>query len=262
MSAIARSRTHRGNIVFGYLLFAAVAARMTMAYYAEPRFPVVVGLLAAVLVLYATEPLLSRRLPWYRYLYFPLQTGLGLALGLQPPYTDFWGILYAVFSLQAVQALPRRTLVICGTLWAAAVTGITALTMSWPDGLTVALMIDAAGLFIISYAIVSEEQERAREESQALLLRLQAAHARLEEYAAQAEGLAGAEERNRLAHELRDSVNQQLFAITLAASSARLLLDREPARVPAQLDQLQELTASALGKMRALIAQLRPKREE
>ena len=77
--------------------------------------------------------------------------------------------------------------------------------------------------------------------------------------AGQAEDIAAAEERNRLAHELRDSVNQQLFGITLAASSARRLIHRDPARVPVQLDQLQEMTANALGQMRALIAQLRPK---
>jgi signal transduction histidine kinase len=35
-------------------------------------------------------------------------------------------------------------------------------------------------------------------------------------------------------------------------------LERDPARVPEQLDHLQEMSGSALGQLRSLIAQLRP----
>jgi len=40
------------------------------------------------------------------------------------------------------------------------------------------------------------------------------------------------------------------------------MLDRDPARVPPYLDQLQEMTTSALAQMRSLIGQLRPKADE
>jgi signal transduction histidine kinase len=91
-----------------------------------------------------------------------------------------------------------------------------------------------------------------------LLAELQQAHRELQENAAQAEELASARERNRLARELHDSVSQVIFGITLTSQSARLLLERDPARVPEQLDRLQEMTASTLGQLRSLIAQLRP----
>ncbi|MBE0698744.1 MAG: sensor histidine kinase, partial [Anaerolineaceae bacterium] len=62
-------------------------------------------------------------------------------------------------------------------------------------------------------------------------------------------------ERNRLARELHDSVTQTIFSMTLTAQSTRILLDRDPTRVAAQLDHLQSLAQSALAEMRSLIQQ-------
>ena len=91
-----------------------------------------------------------------------------------------------------------------------------------------------------------------------MLAELEQAHQTLQEYATQAEELAAARERNRLARELHDSVSQVIFSVTLTSQAARLLLERDPERVPEQLDRLQDMTGSALGQLRALIAQLRP----
>ncbi len=73
-----------------------------------------------------------------------------------------------------------------------------------------------------------------------------------------AQAAAVFEERNRLARELHDSVSQQLFSITLTAQAARAQLERNPSRLPALLDRLQETATAALAEMRALIFQLRP----
>jgi signal transduction histidine kinase len=77
-----------------------------------------------------------------------------------------------------------------------------------------------------------------------------------------AEEISAARERNRVARELHDSVNQSIFSITLTAEAARTMLDRDPARVPPYLNQLQEMTTNALAQMRSLIGQLRPKNDE
>jgi signal transduction histidine kinase len=87
---------------------------------------------------------------------------------------------------------------------------------------------------------------------------LQAANRRLQEYAQQIERLTAARERNRLARELHDSVTQTVFSMTMTTQSALLLLDREPARVGAQLDRLSDLANSALAEMQTLVAELRP----
>ena len=54
------------------------------------------------------------------------------------------------------------------------------------------------------------------------------------------------------------SVTQIIFGLTLSAQAARILLDRDPARVAAQLDHMQVLAQNALAEMRALIQQLHP----
>src|SRR5256714_2853902 len=66
------------------------------------------------------------------------------------------------------------------------------------------------------------------------------------------------EERNRLARELHDAVNQTLFSVSLTADAAALLVDSEPERAKAQLREVRELVRSAMAEMRSLIFELRP----
>src|SRR5436190_4724457 len=70
--------------------------------------------------------------------------------------------------------------------------------------------------------------------------------------------LSTIEERKRLARELHDSVTQTLFSIGLTAEAAAALVDVDPARAKAELEQLQELTQAAMREMRSLIFELRP----
>ena len=65
-------------------------------------------------------------------------------------------------------------------------------------------------------------------------------------------------ERNRLARELHDAVNQTLFSVSLAAESAALLVETDTKRAKAQLETVRELTRAAMDEMRALIFELRP----
>lgn len=70
-----------------------------------------------------------------------------------------------------------------------------------------------------------------------------------------------AEERNRLARELHDSVTQSLFSISLTAQTARIRLETRPdqqERVIAALATIQEQAQGALSEMRSLIYELRP----
>ena len=67
-----------------------------------------------------------------------------------------------------------------------------------------------------------------------------------------------AEERNRLARELHDSVVQQLFGVTLATESAGSLLARDPDAAAAQLARAQELARGAIEELRSVVSALRP----
>jgi signal transduction histidine kinase len=75
---------------------------------------------------------------------------------------------------------------------------------------------------------------------------------------AEAQGKAALEERQRLARELHDSVSQALYGIALGTSTARTLLDRDPAQATAPLDYVLSLAHAGLADMRALIFELRP----
>ena len=130
--------------------------------------------------------------------------------------------------------------------------------VGWGEGLALSLTMLGGGFFLISYDLLYDRMQVDQAESRALLTELQAAHRDLQAYAGQVEALTAARERNRLARELHDSVSQTIFSITLTAQAARLLLERDPARVPELLDRLESMTGSALAQLRSLIAKLHP----
>ncbi len=69
--------------------------------------------------------------------------------------------------------------------------------------------------------------------------------------------LAAAEERQRLARDLHDAVNQSLWTAALSAES--LLNDVEPdSDLHGRIDRLRQLTRGALSEMRELLLELRP----
>src|SRR5829696_8166816 len=79
-------------------------------------------------------------------------------------------------------------------------------------------------------------------------------------YLTEKEGAAGfsdAEERNRLARELHDSVTQQLFGVVLAAESAGELIARGDA-AGEQLERVQALARGAMEELRSVVFELRP----
>jgi signal transduction histidine kinase len=259
MAVRATPRRHRAIYLLGYLIFCVAAVRELTFLPGEWNLLPAAALLGVMLLLMTTDPLLFRRFPWYPYIYFPLHTGLIQALALLHPYQDIWGILYIFISVQAFYYLSLPAAATWGGFSAAAMIFTLMLTMGWARGLGLALSYLAASVLVVSYEILYSQAEIARQESQALLAELQQAHERLQTYAAQVEEHAAAQERDRLAHALHDSVSQTIFGITLTAQAARLLLDKDPGRVPQQLERLQDLTSSALSQMRSLITQWRPK---
>ena len=72
--------------------------------------------------------------------------------------------------------------------------------------------------------------------------------------------LARLEERNRLARDLHDSVNQILFSLSLTAKGAESMLTASEQAHPAAeaMKDIRTLSQEALKEMRALIMQLRP----
>jgi PAS domain S-box-containing protein len=74
----------------------------------------------------------------------------------------------------------------------------------------------------------------------------------------QARALAALQERQRLARNLHDAVNQSLFSAGLIAEVLPRLWDLDPVEARQSLEDLRRLTRGALAEMRELLAELRP----
>ena len=73
-----------------------------------------------------------------------------------------------------------------------------------------------------------------------------------------AQALAVLEERQRLARNLHDAVNQSLFSAGLIAEVLPRLWERDQEEARRSLEDLRRLTRGAMAEMRALLAELRP----
>ncbi len=257
-----RMLSQRVITITNYTLYVIVALRAIITYAGMDNLPPLLALLAIFLLLLATEPIISRRWKTYRWVYLGLEIGLVAVMGRLAPTYDFLWALYIIVSIQALDYLAYRAALIWSGVMIA-IAGVSLMTAMDPAlGLAILLNMSAVGYFLVSFTRVSVRAEEARNESAALLNDLQTAHAQLQDYADRAEELWVVQERNRVARELHDSVNQSIFSITLTAEAARTMLDRDAARVPPYLDQLQEMTTNVLAQLRSLIGQLRPKNDD
>jgi signal transduction histidine kinase len=220
-------------------------------------------------LLLLSEPWLTPRLypargrlrAWYPVLYLVVQIALITALEVMEPHPDFIPVLFIPLSMQVVRWFGRRN----GLAWIGvfAVLSMGLLALEWqdelPSRLASGLMYGGSCFLIGSHTLRTRQARAARQENERLFGELQAAHRQLQDYAAQVETLAVAEERGRLARDLHDSVTQTLFSMNLSVQSARTLLDRDPAKAAGQLDRLQELARGAVAEIQTLVSELRPR---
>ena len=66
-----------------------------------------------------------------------------------------------------------------------------------------------------------------------------------------------AEERDRIARELHDALNQSLFGLTLTSRAAAAHLTSDPGRVADELDEVQRLARQALAELREVVTGMR-----
>ena len=66
-----------------------------------------------------------------------------------------------------------------------------------------------------------------------------------------------AEERDRMARELHDAMNQSLFGLTLTSRAAAAYLTSDPGRAAEELDEVQRLARQALADLREVVTGMR-----
>ena len=267
-----------------YLVYAAVALRALVVFPYDPQRTRVIVFLAIYGLLLLAEPWIIRlggvRLSapadsapifnkikarpltslWLPLGYLALQTGLVVGLMRVMPLEDFFANLFIPLSLQAVFFFGRRFGFLCIAFFSLAMAGpLLNSEEGTLFGLAMIFLYSGTNFLFGGYAYQVEKAEAARSQNQRTFDELQSAHRQLQGYAGQVEALAAEHERNRLARELHDSVTQSVFSMNLTAQSARLLLEKEPARVAGQLEHLEELATGAMREIQTLVTQLRPR---
>jgi signal transduction histidine kinase len=238
-------------------LYVASVLRSLLEFDGQRRL-LALALLAVWLVLLLTEPALSRRWRPCFAVFVALQAVVvGVLLSLSDA-SDFFAILLAIPSMQAMERWQVRQAAVLIGLFAVLV-GLS-LTNEYGavQAVTFAAIYTGVNVFLASYALAAKRATEARVRNEGLADDLRDANRRLADYAERAERLAGARERQRLARDLHNSVTQTLFSMTLTAQSALLLLQRSPQQVAVQLDQIDRLAHSAMSEMDTLSAELPP----
>jgi signal transduction histidine kinase len=248
-------------LVISYLLWASVSIRWIMEFMeaGNPLTGLVSGMLLLYGILMGLEPVITEGSSWRAHGYLAFQTALVLGAILFHYQLDFFAILLLPLCGQATFLFPRRAAAVWVAILIAANIVGQIHQFGWPEGVSFILLYSAGLVFVAAFSILSLRADEARRESERLLTELQEAHRRLQEYADQAQELAVAKERNRLARELHDSVAQTLYGLTLQSEAAsRLLATGRLDRVAEDLQQIRQSALETLQETRLLIFELRP----
>ncbi|MEJ2711412.1 MAG: histidine kinase [Anaerolineales bacterium] len=209
-------------LVVSYFVWASVTLRW-ITEFIEQDHPLTL-LVSALLLLYGLllglEPLITSGSATRVHLYLALQTTLVLAAILFHFELDFFALLLLPLCGQAIFLLPRTAAAIWVALLGAANIAGQLQQFGWPQGLPFMLLYSAGFVFVAAFSILILQAEQAHKRSEKLLAELREAHQKLQAFSVQAEELAIANERNRLARDLHDSVAQTLYGLTLQAEAA------------------------------------------
>jgi signal transduction histidine kinase len=256
-----RSSPALSFIIVSFVIWIAVSLRWILEFI-EQSHPFL-WLLSVILALYGIllgfQPLLTKGSPQKAYIYLGLQTALIIGAMLLYYELDFFALLFLPLGGQAMFLFPRKTAFIWIAIFGIAIIVGQTIQFGWPGGLSFTFLYLAGLFFVASFSTLMMRADEARNQSDRLLDELQGAHRQLQEYAGQAEELATAKERNRLARELHDSVAQTLYGLTLQAEAAsRQLKAGQTDEVAGYLREIRESAQQTLQETRLLIFELRP----
>ena len=191
-------------------------------------------------------------------LYFWIQIMLGGLIVYLGRGAGFNALVLMPLAGHAVILLPRRTAYIAlFVITFSYVAAVFAFSGS-VEAVWTGLPIFVAGLiFIVVFTQMALNEESSRREVERLLNELTAVNQRLREYAIQAEDLATAKERNRLAREIHDGLGHYLTTIYMQIQAARAVSGNDKGRAEAILSKAQNLTQEALADVRHSVAALR-----
>lgn len=194
---------------------------------------------------------------WLGHLYIAVESGIVITLLILNPTLSFYIILFYVLSVEAIMMFSRRV----GFLWLGLFILMTLMILFAqldPIEAAISFPIYMGGFyFFISFANATYQANLSRAESQQLLEELRAAHRQLQEYAAQAEQFAVAQERNRLAREMHDTIGHRLTVASVQLEGVLKLIAKDPAKAEKMAETVREQVREALHELRQSVATLR-----
>lgn len=112
---------------------------------------------------------------------------------------------------------------------------------------------------LVAHIIRKDDENRRRTET--LLSDLEVSHIKLQAYTEQVAELAAAEERNRLARDIHDSLGHYLTAVNIQLEKALLYQERNPAEATQAIRDAKQAAADALRDVRHSVGALRDSNE-
>ncbi len=245
--------------VAAYVVIAAVGLPMLWVAFAQRDSNrwLILGLLLTVVALFILHD--RRVFPGgllLTHLYLTVQTLLILVLTFLSPNVFGPVILLFMLSAEAAGNFPWRT----ALAWVGIFTLLTAallFTLGGLDALPFVPIYGAGYFFFAAFADQTRRAEEAQRESQRLLGELREAHRQLRVYADRVEELAVAQERNRLAREMHDTLGHRLTVAAVQLEGAERLIPTDPQRAALMIGTVREQVRVALSELRQTVAALR-----
>lgn len=246
-------------LIVSYFIWTAVSTRwlVASARLQHPQLWLLSGVLLLFGLLLGVEWFLQSNIQ--AHLYLTVQTLSIFIVSLFYFEIDFFALLYLPLLGQAMLRFERKTAV----RWFLILCLVTIIGQIYQfdgwDVLSFTLLYLAGLVFVAIFSHITLQAQADRQRSEQLLAELKTAHEQLRDYADQAEKLAIANERNRLAKDLHDSVAQTLYGLTLQAETAdRQLNAGKLTAVHTHLQQIRDSAQESLQEARLLIFELQP----
>lgn len=150
------------------------------------------------------------------------------------------GVVFSLFLLLQIQSIHSTTLSL----------SLAEQSQLWLQELTNILVFGVGLLFVLQLVSTSLSERHTREQ-------LVIAHEQLHQYAQQIEELAVVQERNRIAHEIHDSLGHALTALNIQLQSALKFWKVDPEQAQKFVAQSKQLGSMAMQEIRCSVSVLR-----